>query len=422
MPLATHYSLASNTSSASDALQLQTGAAGQRLVLTLTPPEELLRSENISRFSRLFFALHTRRTIGRRTAHRISTIASMKVAASACLAATLGAYAGATATDGGADHWPFHCSAGLNISSLSYKLQNQTYLITGSDGRLGGPVTEAALRNGATVVATSVTEEEAEANCAQLRETFGPSVAADCYAMDLSSFSSVRSTVADILEKHPVIDTLLHVAATIGLDNITSDGFVETVQVNTLSPVLMNNLLNESLHKAESPRVVHVGSANCYDPLGWPETDKVNTAMEWITGKAAHPTENPYYWYSFSKFVLLQYAAEMATREPAITSFSVNPGFFRDDPSKYSCLPQLLFTPCPQYPMQGASSTFFTAAQPGIENWSGSLIDFYTVVNDTDPYWVQSGETCIPRALPPAWGDEERSEWWDALKQTIPQQ
>ena len=58
--------------------------------------------------------------------------------------------------------------------------------------------------------------------------------------------------------------------------------------------------------------------------------------------------------YSFSKFVLTQYAAELAVRYPDVASFTVNPGFFRDDPWKYKdqCKPQLLFEPCPQWPMQ----------------------------------------------------------------------
>jgi NAD(P)-dependent dehydrogenase (short-subunit alcohol dehydrogenase family) len=136
-----------------------------------------------------------------------------------------------------------------------------------------------------------------------------------------------------------------------GLLNVTADGLVGTVQVDAIAPVLLNNLLKTQLLAAPKPRVVHVGSANCYDPLGWPASNPVQAAVEWSTGKAPHPIpQNTYYWYSFSKFVLTQYAAELAVKEPRITSFTVNPGFFRDDPQKYAnqCKPALLFTPCPQ--------------------------------------------------------------------------
>jgi len=59
MPLATHYSLASNTSSASKALQLQTGAAGQRLVLTLTPRRNFREVKTLLAFL-AYFLLCTR--------------------------------------------------------------------------------------------------------------------------------------------------------------------------------------------------------------------------------------------------------------------------------------------------------------------------------------------------------------------------
>jgi hypothetical protein len=40
----------------------------------------------------------------------------------------------------------------------------------------------------------------------------------------------------------------------------------------------------------------------------------------------------------------------LSEQEAKLTSFTVNPGYFRDDPSKYRdlCKPELLFTPCPQ--------------------------------------------------------------------------
>jgi NAD(P)-dependent dehydrogenase (short-subunit alcohol dehydrogenase family) len=315
--------------------------------------------------------------------------------------------------------WAYKCAAGKNITTLSYDLHNQTFLVTGSDGRLGMPVTRAALRSGATVIATSRSDDVAAANCEALKDDFGADVKATCLAIDLSSFASVHAGVAAIANV-PAIDAVLHIAATIGLDNVTADGVVGTVEVNAVSPVLMNNLLMPQLKRAAKPRIVHVGSANCYDPLSWPATGQVEAAISWVTGKAPHPDPSaPYYWYSFTKFVLLHYAAELALREPGVASFSVNPGYFRDDPSKYNntCLPQLLWEPCPQFPDQGATSTFFTAAQPGIELFTGALIDFAT--DTSGEYWVQSGDSCIPRPLPPGWNDTQRAEWYDALQKLL---
>ena len=244
----------------------------------------------------------------------------------------------------------------------------------------------------------------------------------ECLTLDLSSFENVKEVVSHIDGNYEQLDALLHIAATMGLDNVTADGFIETVEINVVSPVLMNKLLLPKLQSAPHPRVIHVGSANAYDPLDWPATNQVTAAIEWMTGRQPHPGQSKYYWYSFTKFIFLQYAKELAERESAITSFSVNPGFFRDDPSKYKdqCKPVLLFEPCPQYPDQGATSTFFTAAQPGIEAYSGSLIDFDTTLPTTGEYpWIQSGDTCIPRPLPPPWNETQRSDFYDELQKLI---
>jgi hypothetical protein len=68
---------------------------------------------------------------------------------------------------------------------------------------------------------------------------------------------------------------------------------VGTVQVNAIAPALLTNLLKTQLLAAPKPRVVYVGSANCYDPLGWPANNQVDAAVGWATGKAPHPIAPP---------------------------------------------------------------------------------------------------------------------------------
>jgi hypothetical protein len=74
---------------------------------------------------------------------------------------------------------------------------------------------------------------------------------------------------------------------------VTADGVVGTVQVNAIAPALLTNLLKTQLLAAPKPRVVYVGSANCYDPLGWPANNQVDAAVGWATGKAPHPIAPP---------------------------------------------------------------------------------------------------------------------------------
>jgi hypothetical protein len=46
-------------------------------------------------------------------------------------------------------------------------------------------------------------------------------------------------------------------------------------------------------------RILHVGSANCYDPLMWPTAEsKVDTTLKFLNGSEAQPgPSNPYYWF-----------------------------------------------------------------------------------------------------------------------------
>lgn len=74
-----------------------------------------------------------------------------------------------------------------------------------------------------------------------------------------------------------------------GMLNVTADGIVGTVQVDAIAPALLTNLLKTQLLAAPKPRVVYVGSANCYDPLDWPDNNRVQAAVEWATGKDPHP-------------------------------------------------------------------------------------------------------------------------------------
>lgn len=220
----------------------------------------------------------------------------MKVASSTALCVALGVFA-AEAAPLASSNWTYSCSAGENITSLHYNLTGQTYLVTGSDGRLGLPVTAAALRNGASVIATSRTAEAAETNCANFRAEFGTDAPISCVGMDLSSFAAVSEAVSSIKRNYSRIDVLLHVAATIGLDNVTDDGIVGTVEVNLMSPVYLNKLLRDELNASPNPRLLHIGSADAFDPIGWPATDRIPAAMSWITGRSPHPNPSqPYYW------------------------------------------------------------------------------------------------------------------------------
>jgi len=313
--------------------------------------------------------------------------------------------------------WPYHCAAGMEATELSFNLTGKIFLVTGADGRLGYSVSLAAAKNGARVIASSRSEEKAKENKKALEAELGSEGGPiDTLVMDLSSFASVRSAAAQLLQRYSSLDVVLQVAGVAGQDSITSDGVVGTVQINILSPALLTELLLPALSAAPKPRAIYIGSMAAYANMHWDASDPVGALMRQTRGEEAFATSS----YGLSKLLDVHYAHEQAKRMPNLTVFSVNPGYFRDPPSAYSCPTSTVkFTPCPQSPIQGATSTFFAASQPGIESYSGAMFDFETKHSAEDFYsFTQSGETCIPREMP-NWDDDVRSQWYDEVQALV---
>jgi len=322
--------------------------------------------------------------------------------------------------------WAFSCAAGMNVTELNVTLHGKTVLITGSDGRLGFPLSLAAVRAGAMLIAGSRTQSKADANKIKLESEFGVQGSVDTMVADLSSFASVRAGAASVLSKHPVIDVIVHMAGIGGFDKVTADGYDGTTQINHLSSALLTDLFLPALSKSPSPRVVYIGSSNMFDKVEDWETGETVVAQteKWIRGvpPTSQANNTVMFYYSLSKLLVGNYAAEQALRHPELTVFSVNPGWGRTDAwnhSKYADACSGWFRPCPQYPVQAVTSSLFAAAQPGIEMASGSLIDFETHYVDTPDEFTQSGESCVPRPLPSFEINAHRAEWFDAVQTMI---
>lgn len=268
----------------------------------------------------------------------------------------------------------------------------------------------------------SRTAEKAAATSAKLQHAISGPITIDTMVADLSSFDSVRAGAAGILDRHKSIDILIHMAGTGGRNNVTADGFVETVEINHLSSALLTKLLLPALQRSTSPRVIYIGSANLFDPVDWTNSSIVVNTLHWIESSLP---ETSFDYYGLSKLLLANYAVEQARRQPDVTVFTVNPGLGRVDADNKSiyrqiCAESALIRPCPQFPAQAVTSTFFAATQHGIEGASGSLIDFATNLTGGDEFaFVQFGDSCIPRPLPQGGINSQQSQWYDAVNSLL---
>jgi len=310
----------------------------------------------------------------------------------------------------------------MNVTDLPVSFAGKVVLVTGSNGHMGfAAASEAARRGAKTVIAATRTAAEFETTKKRLLESVpGVNVSIDSMVADLSSMASIRTAASGFLARHEVLDVLIHEAGCGGHPNVTADGYTGDIEINHLGPAFLTELVMPVLSQSIAARVVYIASEMAF-VHNWTSISVADTI-----GKAStdFPSDKQgiYDSYSFSKFLVIQYAAEQALRHPKLTVFSVNPGYSgppSDWPSmRFKCGDMIRFTPCPQLPQQGVTSAIFAAAETGIEFRSGALIDYHTT-QFTNGTYFQSGDSCIPRPLPWNWTDAKRSQWYDYIQSVI---
>ena len=117
-------------------------------------------------------------------------------------------------------------------------------VVTGASRGIGRATAEELERLGATVV------------------TLGRDPSRSTIACDLASFSSIRASAAQILDRWPCIDLLVNNAGVQHMRRTVSpDGIEETLAVNHLAPFLLTRLLMPALRSGRAGRVLTVTSA-----------------------------------------------------------------------------------------------------------------------------------------------------------------
>mmetsp|Transcript_114950 Transcript_114950/g.199254 ORF Transcript_114950/g.199254 Transcript_114950/m.199254 type:complete len:697 (-) Transcript_114950:58-2148(-) len=201
---------------------------------------------------------------------------------------------------------------------------NRVAIVTGGDDGIGFAIASAFARRSAIVVIASQDKEKGELAAESIVASTG-NVHVLAIPLDLTSFASIRSFVSALLEKSMAgrrLDFLVNNADT-RAKGITEDGFDIEFQAKYLGHFFLTELLLPTLRSTSSPRVINLASdsanfpcaqlgapANCLDTF-WFLPPKV------AQNGSAH---------SLSEFLLIQHAAELASREgPRIKAFSVAP-------------------------------------------------------------------------------------------------
>lgn len=354
--------------------------------------------------------------------------------------------------------WNLACPSTMSADELlaEVDLSGKVFVVTG-DGHIAGKVNLALAKRNATVVLGC----RKPASCKALKESIEKEAGAgkvETGTLDLSSREIIQSFAADISSRFSHLDALVNMAA-VGSSHLSHDGLVLAMEVNLLGPAYLVDLLLPKL-RASPPsfplpgRVVNVAAE--IDPkLGGkliPADATVDLLASWCTGvdEKLNATNS---YTGLSKLLLIHHAIELAQREKgSVVTFPVNPGYSLEFPPLPQWLvQQILKLPesvlsafpnkdasaymlrmkkacetnfkglggCPEAYDHSAAVIVAASAAPGIEEWSGSWLDFEsrplpeTAPQIFGPYELHD-PNCVPRT-PPAMDARLRVAWFDRM-------
>jgi NAD(P)-dependent dehydrogenase (short-subunit alcohol dehydrogenase family) len=200
----------------------------------------------------------------------------------------------------------------------------QTILIAGATGNIGGGAALALAKRGAQIVLLGRTREKLDARADAIRtaltkariEHEESSIAA--LVVDFADMASVRHAAAEAMDRFPKIDGLiLSVVALIqNGPNILPNGHEVMFATNVMGPFLFALLLLERLEQSDG-LVLHVVNPS-YKEIDWEDLESIRN----------HKTETA---YERTKMMHRVIAAELARRYAGrISSVAFNPGFIID--------------------------------------------------------------------------------------------
>jgi NAD(P)-dependent dehydrogenase (short-subunit alcohol dehydrogenase family) len=205
------------------------------------------------------------------------------------------------------------------------KMANQqTILITGATGNIGGGAALALAKRGARVVLLGRKIERLETRADSIRNTLDDArieyqdTDIATLVFDFSNMESVRRSAAEALDRFPVIDGLVLSAVALIQNgpNILSNGHEIMFATNVMGPFLFTQLLLERIEQSDG-LVLHV-IAPFYEEIDWDDLESIKN----------HNTETA---YNRTKTMHLMIAGEMARRFAGkISSVAFNPGFIID--------------------------------------------------------------------------------------------
>lgn len=252
----------------------------------------------------------------------------------------------------------------------------KTILITGGGRGLARATAMRLAGLGHRVILTARDLAAGERAAAEIRAAH-PSAQVEARALDLSSLAPVRAFGAQVAAEGFALDVLFHCAGVMQQSPTrltTSDGFEQTLAVNTLAPFLLTGLLMPALRRSAEARVVCVSSR-----LHLPGSRGAPVNFDFDDPQLTRGYD-PERAYKNSKLAVLWFTYELQRRlgPGAITANAVCPGFVPETAAESTAGFQrwLLRHVLPHFPFarsvdEAADSFTFMAVDPSLAGQGG---------------------------------------------------
>ena len=144
------------------------------------------------------------------------------------------------------------------------RINDSTIFIPGATSGIGRALAIALHEAGSTVVIGGRRRE-------LLDEIAADHPGIDVVEIDTADAASIERAVAEVLEKHPDLDTLIAMAGIMRVEDWTTSGFLtyaeETVQTNVLGPIRLVHALLDHLRTRPEATIMTVSSGLAFAPL-----------------------------------------------------------------------------------------------------------------------------------------------------------
>src|SRR5829696_8772679 len=244
-------------------------------------------------------------------------------------------------------------------------MQGKVCLITGGTNGIGKSTAHELVRMGATVVIVGRNAQKTSQVVEEIRQSTGNDTV-DSLLADLSSQRNVRRLANEFESKYSRLHVLLNNAGAVFMQRqLSVDGIEMTFALNHLAPVLLTNLLLESLKASAPARIINVSS-------GVHSSGKIE--FDNLQGERAYSPKA----YDNSKLANLLFTLALAQRVAGsgVTVNALHPGFVstgfgKNNPGFLMKIIRAVVPLIGRSPEKGAETSIYLASSPEVQSITG---------------------------------------------------